>query len=276
MPASAIEDSVHDKCIKAADFKGCVEVMSGKTYADELPISKLVPAMKMLSSRLDSVSLSTLSERSMSFRDALSLANDDDIKTDHDAYLLQGARQVNRMISALSSAWQSRIYDGTAFTSGTKYTRPSKYYRCRYLKNGVSGFNSAAPRDYRVSYNGRTEKSFLLGEMEKCYPQEHQMIDQIQRYIAELSIDPKVKAKQIKEKKLRQELCKLEPWSRYLEENPGMKAWAEANPGPAEKQRQKFLAEPKNSVSCGSNESKYNQPIEAWGTTIYPGNYWKR
>lgn len=260
-PAHALDDEIRETCLKAADFKGCVEVMSGNASMNESPISKLVPAMKMLSSRLDSVSLSTLSERSIPFRDALALANNDDAKTDHDLFLLYGAQEVNRMISALSSAWQSRIYNGTGYTSPTKYTSSSSFYICRYLKNGVSGFNSVAPHGYEVRYNGRMEK-FLLGKIEKCSPQEYQMINQIQRYIVELSVDPKVKAKQMKEQKRRKELCKLEPWSRYLEENPGMKVWAEANPGPAEKQKKEFLSDPKDQDSCSGSKSSRRRALE--------------
>ena len=44
----------------------------------------------------------------------------------------------------------------------------------------------------------------------------------------------------------RVELCKMGPWTRYLEENPNMKAWASANPKAAEKAKEKFINDPKN------------------------------
>ena len=36
-------------------------------------------------------------------------------------------------------------------------------------------------------------------------------------------------------------LCALEPWTRYLEENPSMKAWATANPALAEQKKKEIV-----------------------------------
>ena len=263
-PAVAVEDAVHQKCLQAADYKGCIEVMGGAAASTISPIQGLVDELKVLSSRLESVSLSSLSERAIEFRDALSLVDSSSLNTDYEISTYQGARNVDNMISALASAWQSRIYDATKFTSGT-YTR-SKYYLCRYLKLGVAKFNYAAPAPYHVVYNGRQESNWLAGVMEKCSPQEWQMVDSIQQYIAELTIDPEVKARQIAEEKRRearqiaeekrrQELCQLEPWDRYLEENPGMKDWVLANPSLAEQRKQKFLQKPENKTTCSGYRS---------------------
>lgn len=252
-PAMSVEASIHEKCLKATDYKGCVEVMGGAYRGANLPFEGLIDQLKMLSVRLDSVSLSTLSTNAVSFRDVLSLIVIEDAKTDHDRYLLDGAKRVDRMISALASAWQTRIYDATQFTSGSKYVGPSKYFLCRYLEAGVRGFNIAAPMKYQIPYNGRIESGFLVGKMEKCSPQEWQMIDATQKYIAELTVDPKVRAKQLETKKRREELCKMEPWARHLEKNPGLKQWASSNPGPAAREREKFLADPNNKKSCGGS-----------------------
>ena len=32
-PAVAVEDSVHQKCLQAADYKGCIEVMGGASVS---------------------------------------------------------------------------------------------------------------------------------------------------------------------------------------------------------------------------------------------------
>ena len=37
-------------------------------------------------------------------------------------------------------------------------------------------------------------------------------------------------------------LLRLEPWERYLEKNPNLKIWANANPEAAEKERAKFIS----------------------------------
>ena len=256
-PAVAVEDSVHQKCLQAADYKGCIEVMGGASVSSASPIQGLVKELKVLSSRLESVSLNSLSERAVAFRDALSLVDGSSLKSDYEKSTYQGARNVDNMISALASAWQSRIYDATKYTSGTQYISPSKYYLCRYIKLGVIKFNYVAPAPYHVTYNGWTQKTWA-GNMEKCSPQEWQMIDSIQEYISELATDPKVKAQRLAEEKRRLELCQLAPWDRYLEENPGVKEWVLANPTLAEQRKQKFLKKPENKTSCGGIESSYS------------------
>ena len=54
--------------------------------------------------------------------------------------------------------------------------------------------------------------------------------------ISPAEIEAREKAEAARQAKIlrEKELCALGPWLRYLEENPGMKVWAEANPGPAE------------------------------------------
>ena len=82
----------------------------------------------------------------------------------------------------------------------------------------------------------------------------------VNRVLREGAISPKEIAARAKAEEERlakiqreRELCALGPWKRYLEENPGMKIWAEANPGPAEAKKKKFLANPKNQSQCESN-----------------------
>ena len=72
--------------------------------------------------------------------------------------------------------------------------------------------------------------------------------------ISPAEIEAREKAEAARQAKIlrEKELCALGPWLRYLEENPGMKVWAEANPGPAEAKKKKFLANPKNQDSCGN------------------------
>ena len=128
--------------------------MGGASVSSASPIQGLVKELKVLSSRLESVSLNSLSERAVAFRDALSLVDGSSLNSDYEKSTYQGARNVDNMISALASAWQSRIYDATKYTSGTQYISPSKYYLCRYIKLGVIKVNYVAPAPYHVTYNG--------------------------------------------------------------------------------------------------------------------------
>jgi hypothetical protein len=88
---------------------------------------------------------------------------------------------------------------------------------------------------------------------------ENSMMAAVARVLDEGSVSPseiaaREKAKKEREEKAKreQELCALGPWNRYLEENPGMKKWAEANPAAAESTKEKFLKDPKNQSSCNT------------------------
>ena len=85
---------------------------------------------------------------------------------------------------------------------------------------------------------------------DECSPQEWQMVDSIQAYISELTVDPEVRAKRLSDENRRHELCQLSPWNRYLEENPDLKQWVDANPGPAKTRVKKFMADPKHITNC--------------------------
>ena len=76
------------------------------------------------------------------------------------------------------------------------------------------------------------------------------MINAIKRRVADALVSPEEKQAQLDKEKREKELCAMAPWQRYLEENPGMRQWAEANPGPAEAKKKKFLADPKNKTTC--------------------------
>lgn len=263
-PANAVDAEIHKNCLQAADYKGCVEVMSGGINPNISPIQNLIKDLKVLSSRLESVSLNSLSERATAFRDTLSLIEPSNLKTDYEKSIYEGAETIDNMISALASSWQERIYDGTEFTGG------SKYYNCSTLKYGVHRFNIATPDEYSIYYNGIVEKTWL-GNIEKCSPQEWQMIDSIQRYIAELTMDPAVKARKIATEERRRELCRLEPWERYLEENQDMRNWVLANPDLAEQRKKKFFEKPGNKTNCDGSkpghdliEGNDNDFIDMW------------
>jgi len=55
------------------------------------------------------------------------------------------------------------------------------------------------------------------------------------------------------------ELAALEPWNRYLEENPDIKKWAEANPKAAEAEKKKFIEKQNHGNSKESPSSTYSK-----------------
>lgn len=247
MPASAIEDAIHDKCIKAADYKGCVEAMSGNVQLQNTNFDQLIKALKRLPSRLNNTSLRDFTSNTQFFNDAIADLEFDELQTDYEKFVLQEAQKINEMMNALQSAWSDRINDGTYY--GTYSTS----YYCSVLEEGFHQFNSVAGygSPYEITFSStKTKKGLLSLGLDKCSPQEYKMIQSIERRVANALVSPEERQAKIDKEKREAELCAMAPWQRYLEENPGIKAWAKANPEPAKAQKQKFLADPKNGVSC--------------------------
>ena len=247
MPASAIEDAIHDKCIKAADYKGCVEAMSGNIQLQSTNFDQLIKALKRLPSRLNNTNLRDFTSNTQFFNDAISDLESEDLQTDYEKFVFQEAQAINMMMNALQSAWSERINDGTYYGSY------STSYYCPVLERGVHNFNSSAGygSPYEITFSStKAKKSLLSLGLDKCYPHEALMIKSIERRVANALVSPEERQAKIDQEKREAELCAMAPWQRYLEENPGIKAWAKANPGPAKAQKQKFLADPKNGVSC--------------------------
>jgi len=154
------------------------------------------------------------------------------------------------MFDALQLAWDARIKVSTSLYGET-------FYNCKALKLTVENFNSipGAPAvywDYKKGLFGIDSCRVPYGQLPEDY-----MMTAVARVLDEGSVSPselaaREKAKKEREAKAKreQELCALGPWNRYLEENTGMKKWAEANPAAAEAAKEKFLKDPKNQSSC--------------------------
>ena len=75
-PAVVVEDAVHQKCLQAADYNGCIEVISGSVSG----VETLKKELKLLPSRLEATSLRDYHSSMQGFRDALSLINGDSLQ----------------------------------------------------------------------------------------------------------------------------------------------------------------------------------------------------
>ncbi len=248
LQASAqVDQKVHKKCLSAADYKGCVQVMMGG--ADAAPVqqgsmAKLKEAMRLLPDRLGNTNLRDFTSNTQIFSDAVTMASDGDAKTEYEKEFLAEARAIKGMVEALEAYWSARIYRGTYYGE-----YGYKSYYCHVLRPGLDNFNSWAGSKYVVPYNGTEKNTFLLGKMEACYPQEAEMSSSIVRRVKEALVDPEVRKAEIAKKRREAELARMAPWDRHLEENPQLKQWVKANPAQAQKAREKFLADlEKNSV----------------------------
>ena len=247
-PVSAeISAEVKATCMDAKDFLGCVQALSGSSSIGANNLESLKKALKRLPSRLENTNLRDFTANTQFFNDAIADIAEDDLNTDYERFVLAEARAVSDMLDALQSAWSDRI------RNGTYYGKYSKSYYCPVLRGGVAEFNVAAGYNssYTVDFSSTTTKGGLLSfETEKCSPHEYKMIDAIEKRVADTLISPEEKQAQLDKEKREKELCEMAPWQRYLEENPGIKQWADANPGPAEAKKKKFLANPKNKTTC--------------------------
>ena len=239
--SAQVDPKVHKKCLLAADYKGCVQVMIGG--ADAAPvqagsIAKLKEAMRLLPDRLQNTNLRDFTSNTQMFSDAVTMASDGDAKNEYEKEFLSEARAIKGMVEALQAYWSARIFDGT-------YHGSSGYrsYRCYVLRPRLDTFNSLAGQKYSVLYNGTETNTFLLGKTETCYPQEADMSASIIRRVNEALVDPDVRKAEIEKRRRELELARMAPWDRHLEENPQLKAWVKANPAQAQKAREKFLSD---------------------------------
>ena len=252
-----ISDDVKATCMNAKDFVGCVQSLSGSSPIGLNNLESLKKALKRLPSRLGNTNLRDFTANTQFFNDAIADIAEDDLKTDYARFVLAEARTISDMLDALQSAWSDRISYGTYYGSSGY-----RSYHCRVLRGGVAEFNVAAGYvpAYTVEFFSTGKETMFSSE--KCSPHESKMINAIERRVADALVSPEEKQAQLDKEKREKELCALGPWLRYLEENPGMKIWAEANPGPAEDKKKKFLADPKNQVSCGGSSPSYKFNFE--------------
>lgn len=250
---SFAQGSVHEQCLKAADYKGCVEVMSGggSSPSGSSAVNSLKSSMRLLPGRLENTSLRDFNSNTQIFRDSLASIEPSSLKSEYDKELFREAGAIARMVDALQQYWGTRIRRGTYYGTGGY-----RSYYCSILKPALGYFNAVAG-SYTVAYNGYvTGGGFLNPKTEKCSPQESGMVSAIRRRVDDALIDPEVKKAQLEKARREAELARMGPWLRHLEENPNLKKWAEANPAAAEKAKEKFL----NNLS--SKDRKTGNPVE--------------
>jgi len=259
-----VKGKIYKECLKAADYKGCVQILMQDQHPSEgkqSPLAQLRSSLQVLPSRLDSTNLRDYSSNMQQFRDAISLVDAAALKTDWDRTFYAGALRIHRMLDALQSAWSTRIYQGTSHTySGSS---SSTYYRCSILKPLVENFNYAAGRN-AVVYNGTPQKGLFGGNLgfDRCSPQEDEMASVIKTDIAELLVDPAiVKAKQERDRR-EKELERMSAWNRHLEKNPSLKAWAKANPSAAKAAQEKWEAEQRQSEPAKTSPGSYYKTFD--------------
>ena len=176
-----LDPKITEMCMKAVDFQGCVNAMTGNSLNNNL--ENLRKAIKILPSRLSNTNLRDFSSNTQQFRDALSSIEIDNLNSqDEKSFYLMSLR-ISNMVNSLQNAWSNRINKGTNYSEGYFSS-----YECDVLRPDVVRFNLAAG-DNRVIYNGVLKRS-LFGPYETCSPQEINMINVIAKDVNEILNKP--------------------------------------------------------------------------------------
>ena len=100
--AQAVPTEIHKKCLKAADYAGCVKVFSGKSTATESQIDKLVKTLKLLPSRLKNTNRRDFYRNIQPFSDALGLVDESELSSEYEKYVLQNLFTVSKLLDEIA------------------------------------------------------------------------------------------------------------------------------------------------------------------------------
>jgi hypothetical protein len=268
-PAIAqVDPKIHKQCIEAKDYAGCVKIFTSPQQEIDDGLGSLRAAMKQVAARIRSGF--SLRDSTLFFQpvtDQLALASG----KHPESLAVQNASKAVELFNITQAAWQSRI---NTLQVGT-YTGTT--YSCEPTKRGVKAFNDAAGRE-ALTYS---VKGGLFGLVLWCNESvglghEAMMLSHISGLLENGSVSPeelaaKEKAEQEQKAKAARELelCAMGPWNRYLEENPGIKKWADTNPMAAETTKKKFLQDPKNQAPCKTNAYNWQNTNLNWKDSIF-------
>jgi hypothetical protein len=245
--AEGINPNIHKQCKDARDYSGCVKSFTSPPPQSDDGLSGLRAAMKQVSARI--LSGFSLRDSTLFFQpvtDQLAL-----VRSKHsDSLAVTNASKAEELFGIVQFAWQQRIR--------SLFSSSPTLYSCRPTEQGVEAFNRVAGSEV-VPYSVR---GGIFGFKIGCFAEvgeghEARMLSYVAGLLNSGSVSPEeiaAREKAASERKARaereRELCAMGPWNRYLEENPSIKKWAEANPAAASSTKEKFLANPKNQKDC--------------------------
>jgi len=259
--AEGIDPKIHNQCKDARDYAGCVKAFTSPQQPLDDGLSGLRVAMKQVAARIRggfSLRDSTLFFQPLT--DQLSLVR----STHPESLAVKSASKAEQLFYVIQAAWQSRI---RTLSVGT-YT--GTLFSCTPTQQGVEAFNKVAGSQV-VTYS---VKGGIFGLRIGCQASvgeghEAMMLSYVAGLLDSGSVSPEEIAARKKAAEEREaqaererELCAMGPWNRYLEENPGIRKWAQANPTAANATKEKFLANPKNQKNCSpaGNFSEFFDP----------------
>lgn len=243
-----VDPKIVVQCKDARDFAGCVKAFSEPQQQTDDGLVNLRSAMKQVSARIrNGFSLRDSTLFFQPLTDQLALV----IGKHPDSLAVKSATKSAELFNIIQAAWQSRI-------NSLNVSQYMTTYSCKPTENGVRAFNDVAGTQ-AVNYS---VKKGWLGISLFCMESvgtghESMMLSYVSGLLESGSISPqeiaeKEKADQERKAKAarEQELCKMGPWNRRLEEDPNLKAWANANPSAAKEAMKKFNDKESSNTNC--------------------------
>ena len=133
IPAVAeVDPKVAEMCMKAVDFQGCVNAMTGKKNSSENEKKILLTELKKLPSRLKNTSLRDFHLSTRDFTDALALSTPENVGVS----FYQKAKQLSEAIDVLQNVWSRKIkYDSDPQCASSMNTcwNPSKNLEAKLI-----------------------------------------------------------------------------------------------------------------------------------------------
>ena len=225
----------HDACLKAADYEGCIKVMTYGVQSSETDsLTKLRSAMKQVASRL--VSGTSLRDSSSVFQpvvDAHAVVPEEQ----QDTLAYQAASLAIDLFDDTQDIWQRRI-SGSIYMSSLGLIQLPKACELYQSMVRVAAARTGDPQAFSWSYQTKG----LLGTTCKWSSAPE---TPVYRYtigvLRDGSTDPKEIADYTAKLVEAKRLAALGPWQRYLDQNPGVAQWAKANPTLAEKRKAEYV-----------------------------------
>lgn len=225
----------HETCLKAADYEGCIKVLTqGVSPSEGDALTKLRSAMKQVAARLSSGT--SLRDSALVFQpviDAQAVVPAEQ----HESLAYQSASMAIQLFDDTQAIWQKRI-------STQSYGKYSSYHvsaACKGLGAMVqlAALKTGNPSAFKWNYKADT--GFMgIGCDYSSYP-ESVVYSYTVGVLRDGSTDPQEIADYATKLKDARRLAALGPWQRYLEKNPGMAAWAKANPELAKDKMQEYI-----------------------------------
>ncbi|QNJ30304.1 hypothetical protein [Synechococcus sp. A15-24] len=231
-----VDPQVAEQCKDARDFLGCVKAFSQPAKIND-ELSALRDAMKKVASRLASgTSLNNSSSTFQPVIDAHAIVPAEQ----QNSLAYQSASMAIDLFDLTQSVWQSRISNTVlAMGMGSVPGVTHLYHQCVSFKNQVGRSYGIIGKS--IPWNFRETGMFGGG----CNLSGNSPESPLYRYTIGILKEGATNPNDIKEYSMKlkeaKRLASLGPWNRYLEKNPGMKAWAMANPGLAESKKNEYI-----------------------------------